>query len=266
MKRIWPQRRYMHVDPANRLVADTLEAEWNNKLRLLNEAQEQYERMRQQNHLMIDETLRTQVAALANDFPRLWQHAQTPDRERKRMIRLLLEDVTLIKRDEITLHVRFKGGAAKTLALPLPLSAPQLRRTDEAVIQEIDRLLDHHTEREIASILNQKGLRSGNGNPFHRGIVVHLRYAYHLTDRFTRLRTLGMLTEQEIAALTGIAVASVKEWRYRGLLSAHHYSDRGDCLFEVPTDDLPKKNAHKRSYLQKKQLSTIATEEVQYET
>ena len=249
------QRRYMHVDPANRLVADTLEAEWNNKLRLLNEAQEQYERMRQQNHLTIDEAQRTRIAALANDFPRLWQHPQTPDRERKRMIRLLLEDVTLIKRDQITVHVRFKGGATKTLTLPLPLSAPQLRKTDEAVIHEIDRLLDHHTEREIATIFNQNGWRSGTGKLFHRGIIVRLRRAYHLTDRYTCLRALGMLTEQEIAAMIGIAAASVKEWRYRGLLSAHRYNDRGDCLFDPPPTDLPKKNARKRSYLDKQQTT-----------
>ena len=104
-------------DSANRFVADTLEAEWNNKLRLLNEAQEQYERMRQQNHLTIDEAQRTRIAELANDLPRLWQHPQTPDRERKRMIRLLLEDVTLIKRDQISVHVRFKGGVVKTLSI-----------------------------------------------------------------------------------------------------------------------------------------------------
>jgi len=95
---------------------------------LLNEAQEQYERMRQQNHLTIDEAQRTRIAELADDLPRLWQHPQTPDRERKRMIRLLLEDVTLIKRDQISVHVRFKGGVVKTLTLPLPLSAPQLLR------------------------------------------------------------------------------------------------------------------------------------------
>ena len=82
---------------------------------------------------------------------------------------------------------------------------------------------------------------------------MRIRRAYHLKDRFTRLRALGMLTEQEIAELTGIAVASVKQWRYRGLLDAHRYSDRGDCLFEAPAADLPKKNARKRRYLQKQQ-------------
>jgi len=259
------QRRYMHVDPANRLVADALEAEWNNKLRALNETQEQYERMRQHDYLMINETQRSKIAALANDFPRLWQHPQTPDRERKRMVRLLLEDVTLVKRDQILVHVRFKGGAVKTLTLSLPLSAPKLRKTDGAVIQEIDRLLDDHTDGEIAAILNEKGMRSGEGKLFHSGIILRLRDRYRLGNRFTRMRAAGMLTQEEIAALLGISVASVKEWRRRGLLCAHRYNDRGDCLLEVPADDLPTKNARKRPYLQKKQLTTIATNEVQYE-
>ena len=260
------QRRYLHVDPANRLVADALEAEWNNKLRALNQAQEEYERLRQADHLAIDEEQRARVAALASDFPRLWQDPQTPDREKKRMIRLLLEDVTLIKREEITMQVRFKGGATKSIILPLPLSAAGLRKTDPAVIREIDRLLDHHTEREIAAILNQKGLRSGEGRPFHRGIIVHLKYAYHLRDRFSRLRAAGLLTMEEVAERLGIAVPSVKDWRYRGLLSAQRYNDKGQCLYEAPADDLPQKSARKRAYLQQKKVAANATEEVQCET
>jgi DNA invertase Pin-like site-specific DNA recombinase len=109
------QRRYMHVDPANRLVADALEAEWNNKLRALNEVQEQYDRQRQADQVVVDEAQRTRIAALATNFPRLWQDASTPDRERKRMVRLMIEDVTLLKRSEITMHVRFKGGATRSL-------------------------------------------------------------------------------------------------------------------------------------------------------
>jgi len=116
------QRRYMLVDPANRLVADTLEAEWNSKLRALDEAQQEYERLRQTDHLAMDEAQRARIAALATDFPRLWQDPKTPDREKKRMVRLILEDVTLLKREQIIVHVRFKGGVMKSLFLPPPLS------------------------------------------------------------------------------------------------------------------------------------------------
>ena len=145
------------------------------------------------------------------------------------------------------------------------MSAHELRKTDPAVIEEIDRLLDHHTEREIATILNQKGLCSGEGRPFHRGMIVHLRYAYHLRDRFTRLRAAGLLTAEEVADRLGIAVPSVKAWRYRGLLSAQRYNDKGQCLYEAPADHLPKKGAHKREYLQQAKLPTNETDEVQCE-
>ena len=143
------QRRYMHVDPANRLVADSLEAEWNNKLRELNEAQQECERMRQADGVNASEDQRQQIAALARDFPALWLDPKTPDRERKRMIRLLIDDVTLVKRDQVLMHVRFRGGATHSLTLPLPLGAPELRKTGDEVIQEIDRLLDDHSERRL---------------------------------------------------------------------------------------------------------------------
>src|SRR5712692_12047188 len=133
------QRRYLHVDPTNRLVADSLEADWNNKLRALHAAQEQYEEQRKNDRAAISEQQRASIVALAHDFPRLWQNPKTPDRERKRLVRLLLEDVTLIRNDEITAQVRFKGGITRTLTVPLPLNAWQQRTTSPEVVREIDR-------------------------------------------------------------------------------------------------------------------------------
>src|SRR6266566_2755163 len=78
------QRRYLRVDPDNRLVADSLEADWNRKLCTLQEAQQQYERQREKDRLAIDEELRTRLHRMATDFPRLWRDPNTPDRERKR--------------------------------------------------------------------------------------------------------------------------------------------------------------------------------------
>lgn len=114
------RRRFMQVDRDNRLVADALEADWNEKLRLLTQAQEDYERQRQADLAVLGEEERQEILALARDFPRLWRAPQTPQRERKRMARLLIEDVTLIREKQITAHVRFKGGKTQTLCLPLP--------------------------------------------------------------------------------------------------------------------------------------------------
>jgi DNA invertase Pin-like site-specific DNA recombinase len=259
------QRRYMHIDPAHRLVADALEAEWNNKLRALQKAQDEYERQRQADGLVIDEAQRQRITALARDFPSLWADPQTPDREKKRMVRLLLEDVTLLKRDRILMHVRFKGGTIQSLTLPLPLSAPQLRKTGEAVVREVDRLLNQHTEKEIAALLNRQGLRSGSGQPFTLMSVINIRRNYQLPSRFQRLRDTGLLTLEEMAERLGIARCVVKDWRDKGLLQAHRYSEHGDCLYEPPAEDLPGKFKKKRPYLMAKTISLAPAKGVQYE-
>jgi DNA invertase Pin-like site-specific DNA recombinase/G:T/U-mismatch repair DNA glycosylase len=169
------RRRYMQVDPDNRLVADELEAEWNRRLRALTAAQEEYERQQQADRAALDEEQRRRILALATDFPRLWQEPGTPDRERKRMVRLLLEDVTLVKGPSVTVHVRFRGGATRTLTLPLPLPAWALRKTSPEVVAEVDRLLDDYTEAQIARLLTERGFRSGTGQPIHATMVSRVR-------------------------------------------------------------------------------------------
>jgi len=235
------QRRYLHVDPTNRLVADSLEADWNNKLRALHAAQEQYEEQCKNDRAQISEQQRASIAALAHDFPRLWQNSKTPDRERKRLVRLLLEDVTLLKNGEITAQVRFKGGITKTLTVPLPLNAWQQRTTSPDVVREIDRLLDNNTYPQIASLLNDRGLRSGEGKTFTARIVARVRRRHGLTSRYDRLRKAGMLTADEMAVMLGITPQWVKIWNRHGLLRGHAYNDKNDCLFEHPGDNPPKK-------------------------
>jgi hypothetical protein len=91
------QRRYMSVDPANRLVAAQLESDWNETLSALRTAEEDYETQRQADQLAISEEQKAQILALATDFPRLWKYPPTPPRDRKRLLRLLVEDVTLLR-------------------------------------------------------------------------------------------------------------------------------------------------------------------------
>ena len=202
----------MRVDPDNRLAADSLEAEWNSKLRTLADTQQNRECQREQDRKVLSDQQRAAILSLATDFPRLWRDPNTPDRERKRMIRLLLEDVTLVRGEKITLHIRFKGGATKTLMVPAPLNAWQQRATNSAVVKEIDRLLDHHTYPQIASILNERGLRSGEGKTFSVRIVARIQKRYGLMPRYDRLRKAGMLTVEEMAALLGITTFSPGTW------------------------------------------------------
>jgi hypothetical protein len=228
------QRRYLRVDPDNRLVADSLEAEWNTKLRVLAAAQDDYERNHGAEGSTLNVEQRQQVMALVMDFPRLWRDPATPQRERKRMVRLLLEDVTLLKTDEVVAHIRFRGGATQTIRLPLPLSAPELRKTHSSVVAEIDRLLDHHTDAEIADILNAQGLRPGVADQFSITIVYQLRMKYGLENRFSRLRRQGMLTLEEMTAASGLHPTTVKDRATKGHLTSSVYNDKGQRLYAPP--------------------------------
>ena len=235
------RRRYMRVDPDNRLVADSLEAEWNGKLRILTEVQQEYERQREQDRQVLSEEQRAAILALAHDFPALWRDPKTPDRERKRMIRLLLEDVTLIRGEHITVHIRFKGGATKTLTLPLPRKSWQQWKTSPDVVEEINRLLDQHTYRQIAASLNEGTMRSGQGKVFTSRIVAGIQRRHRLMPRYDRLRNAGMLTVEEIAAALGICPQRVTIWARHGLIRAHPYNDKNDCLYEPPGAHPPRK-------------------------
>jgi DNA invertase Pin-like site-specific DNA recombinase len=231
------QRRFMRVHPDNRLVADTLEADWNSKLRALQETQQEYERQSEKDRVAIDEELRTRLHTLATDFPRMWRDSSTPDRERKRLARLLLEDVTLTKGKQLLVHIRFPGGATRTLELPLPLRA---NVTQRAVISEIDRLLDQDSYQAIAGILNSQGFVSGGGKLFCGRMIARLTNEYGLKSRFERLREKGMLTLDEIAQRLGVSTKSVKIWRAAGLLHAHLSNDKNEYLYEDPGPNPPR--------------------------
>lgn len=207
--------RFMQVDPRHRLVATNLEAEWNEKLRLLAEAKSDLERQDNERP-QLSQQQRAEVAALANDFPRLWQDPRTPAREKKRLLRLLIEDVTLIAGDLIEAHVRFRGGPTRSLKLSRPINPFELRRTPAEVVRAIDELLDQHTEEEVAAILNERGLKSGTGIPFHLTIVASIRRAYGLKTRRDRLRKAGCLTACEAARHLHIGLLKLHQWVAEG--------------------------------------------------
>jgi DNA invertase Pin-like site-specific DNA recombinase len=226
------RRRFMKVDPDNRLVADTLEAEWNSKLRSLAEAQEQYERQTQKQRMLIDSKTKEQLLSLAADFPRVWNDPSVEPRERKRILRLLVEDVTLINGEMIQVHVRLRGGATRSLVVAKPLPIAQIRKTKADVVAEIDTLLDRYCDREVAEVLNRQGKRTWQNEPFNLKKIAHIRQAFNLKCRYTRLRARGLLTAKEMSSRHGVTITTINTWGRDGLLKKHRYDNVRRCLYE----------------------------------
>jgi len=247
------RRRYLRVDPDNRLVADALEADWNDKLRALHAAEEVYDRQRERAREVLNDQQTKKLMALARDFPRVWRDERTPQRERKRLVRLLIEDVTLARdpHQDLVAHVRFRGGATESLQIERPKAQWELQQTPPEVVRAVDVLLEQHTDSQIAERLNAQGLRSGTGMAFHARIVMQIRREYGLECRYDRLRRRGLLTAEELAERLQVECQTILGWRRRGLLQAHRYNDKGQYLYELPGDELPRKGAHKKAALAK---------------
>jgi DNA invertase Pin-like site-specific DNA recombinase len=228
------RRRFMKVDPDNRLVADALEAEWNEKLRLHADVVEDYGRRGQEEAAALDAQMRRHVLELAEQFPRIWNDPRIDMRERKRILRLLILDVTLVKSDKITVHVRLSGGATRTLALDRPLPIAQIRKFKPELVVEIDRLLDRHCDREIADILNRRGLRTWEGKPFNLKKIDFIRGAYHLLSRRQRLLDRGVLTTEKVAKRFGITETTVHAWGRQGLITKIHCDNLNRGLWDIP--------------------------------
>ena len=239
------RRRYMQVDPDHRLVADTLEAEWNARLRVLAEEQQRHDAHRQHAGQTLDAESQARIRALAEDFPRVWNDPLVGIRERKRMLRLLVEDVSLIQADRITAHVRLRGGATRSLELMRPQPIHDLRRTKPAVVAEIDRLLDAHTDAEAAEWLNTQGRTTSLGAPFTARRVEHIRRAFSLPSRYDRLRAQGFLTLPEMAQKLGISPSSVHGWARRGTLHRRPFG-QNRALYALPSEARPVKGGHGR--------------------
>jgi DNA invertase Pin-like site-specific DNA recombinase len=241
------QRQFLLVRPEHRLVADNLERQWNEKLAALARAEEEYARAASAPDLDVSTEAQAHIRALVSDLPQVWNHPRTSMRDRKRILRLLIEDVTL-RREGKTLHIhlRWKGGATASLDRPLPPHAGEARRTSAVVVEQVRALATEHTDGRIAEVLNARSLRSGTGQPFTRMHVHNIRHAYGIASFAQGLRSRGWLDTEEMAARLGVHRTTAIRFALEGVLRAIRANDKGDILFEPPTGPLPKAHQGKR--------------------
>jgi hypothetical protein len=225
------QRRYEQVDPANRLVAASLEQRWNEALGRLEEDRQAFADFQRGHGMTVTAEQRAEVLALARDFPRLWNAPTTSAKDKKRMLRLLLKDITVERQAaprQILLHVCWQGGACENIFVDLPLRMADRLRYPEELVAQVRQLATEKGDAAIADTLNGQGCRSAKGKPFTQSMIAWIRYKHGIPA--PELKRPDELTVAQVAEKFDVSPGVVYYWVERGVVSARRLN-RGSALW-----------------------------------
>ena len=230
------RRRYEAVEPEFRLVARSLERDWNEKLGVLEQLERDDTETAPAASRHVSEAQRQGIVDLVHDLPAVWQAETTTHAERKHVVRLLIKDVMVTKLEKtVRVDVRWQTQACSTLEVARPTPAYVIRRTAPEVIERIGQLARTHIDIEIATRLNDAGYRGGQGGAFTARMVKWLRYAYGIKSGCplgpvacpTGQRGDGRYSAQAAAALLNVTVYTIADWCKSGRLDGVQMAPRG---------------------------------------
>lgn len=219
------RRRFMVVEPENRLVGRTLEREWNEKLTAMQGLEKEYAAALAAIPRLVTPAEREQVLALAKDLPAVWQASSTTHTDRKRLLRFLIKDVTLTG-SETTIHVGIRWQTEAVTKLIVPRAT---QRTAAFIIEHIRQLTArHHADAEIAQLLNQAGLMTARCLPFTANRVKELRHLYSIATGYSKRpddypsgqRADGRYHTRAVAMLLNRPISTVNQWCRQSRLDA----------------------------------------------
>jgi hypothetical protein len=213
------KRRYLRVDPDNRLVASELEYEWNQRINEYESAKSAYESKCETEIRAVDEKLRAALNQLVQDFPRIWNDPLTSHKEKKRIARLVLDDVTITSDvAKVILGIRFKGGATKIIELVNTSRNLDMEQMETDAIAEISSLMKLGlTNHEIAEKLNAKGFKKEiAGKLYDKNTIGWLIQKHGLTQRKYIAKADGWLTAKEKMAELGVGDRKLRHMRRNG--------------------------------------------------
>ena len=215
------ERRYQEVDPAQRLVAGTLERRWNDALLQLEDLKKQAAEFLRQEARVATPEQKAKVLALAKNLPRVWHAPTTQAKDRKRMLRLLIKDITVekpLRPKQILAHIRWQGGACTDICVQLPPNIADRVRYSVAVVDRVRHLAQSLPDADIADCLNQEGQVSALGKPFTSSMIQWIRYRYQIPR--AKLVQSDELTVQQVAERFRVSPNVVYYWIDRGVIQA----------------------------------------------
>ena len=236
------ERQYRAVEPENRLVARGLETEWEKRLRDLATAEAELQRREQQRPRTLSPEEQNKLRCLGSDLNNIWTAATTTDRDRKELLRTLLEEVMItVDRSNHRAHLalRWRGGTLTELDLSLPRSQPRGLRTDEDTLSLLRRLAAHYSDDVIAGILNRQGRKTATGERFTAVHVGGLR-RYRKIPRFqpsAEPPTGELATIRKAAEILGINTSTVHRWLNDGFIAGEQITPGAPWRIRI-TDEL----------------------------
>ena len=232
------ERRYQEVDPSNRLVANTLERRWNETLLHLQDLKKQAAEFQRKEARVFTPEQKAKVLALARDFPRLWHAPSTQAKDRKRMLRLLIKDITvnkLIEQRQLSVHLRWQGGACTDLFVQIPPSAAGRHRYRSPIVDRIRDLACSLLDAQIADRLNREGCTSAKGKSYTAKMIRWIRWRYQIP--LATLKKSEELTVQQVAKQFGVSDGVVYYWVEHNVIQARRLNPGMPCWITLTAAD-----------------------------
>jgi hypothetical protein len=239
------RRRFLAVEPENRLVARSLERDWNNKLAEIQRLEREYAALPRPAARLASPEERQRILALAQDLPVIWHATTTTHTERKQLLRFLVKDVTLTRRETcFHIGIRWQTEALTELDISRPKRVFDAKRTDAAVVDRVRELAPTHTDRQIAAILSQEGFTSGKDKPFDQDKVHWVRYAYDIPTGCPEApgacpggqRGDGRYSARAAAELLNVDVSTIAAWCKSGRLDSIRATSHGPRWIKLTPD------------------------------
>jgi DNA invertase Pin-like site-specific DNA recombinase len=204
--------QYMSVDPSNRLVATELEKNWNQKLRLQEEAEQRYQEEISKGIESDEQRLTDAIKNITENFDTVWNSDVISNEDKKRIVRYVIRDVTITRVEDymVRLDVVFQGGATTTLYTEAPKARYMLIKTPDDVLEFLEREAESHNYRELTQMLNEQGYKRECGRPFTTKNVNRIMKDYHIKTMKDRYLEKGWITLPEVAKRLGITPAALK--------------------------------------------------------
>ena len=207
------QRRFEQVDPANRLVAASLEKTWNLELEKLALTKSEYEQQQIKTDTDFPPHKRAQIAKLAKEIPTLWNKT-TNLKDKKRIVRLLLSDITVAKTNQnktIALNIRWQAGPVEQIMVKMPPNAADKTRYPKATVEKVRSLtLQYGDDKKTVAILNEQGVLSATGKTFTRDMIQWIRFKHKM--KMPVLKSDDECTVDEVRTMFNVSRHMVYYW------------------------------------------------------